>query len=188
MLVQSNMFPLGQTAPDFLLADMNDAERLKSLDDVIGPLGLWVMFVCNHCPYVKHIWSGLIDCACVAYNAGLGVVAISANDAVKFPEDGPQAMQQMCQDTDVPFPYLYDETQAVARAYQAACTPDCYVFDQSKACVYRGRFDAATPGNDMPVTGEAIRHVITALSNKQPVSITQQPSMGCNIKWKDGVN
>lgn len=185
MLVQSNMFPLGAVAPEFLLPDMNDQGVMKSLADLSGPLGTWVMFICNHCPYVKHIRAGLIDCAHAALSAEVGVVAISSNDAEKYPEDGPEAMADACHEYDFPFAYLFDETQATAKAYQAACTPDCYVFDQQNCCVYRGRFDAATPGNNIEVSGADIRQVIEALRLKQPISTDQQPSMGCNIKWKE---
>lgn len=184
MLVKSNMFPLGGTAPNFNLPDTNNKMAMTTLADLVGPLGLWVMFICNHCPYVKHILSDLINCSKEALGIGVGVVAISANDAEQFPEDSPSAMQQLCMSESLPFPYLYDESQTVAKAYQAACTPDLYLFDHQKKCVYRGRFDASTPGNQLPVTGEDMRHALAALRSGHGFSNMQQPSMGCNIKWK----
>lgn len=180
----STMLPLGSLAPDFVLLDTISGECL-SLNSLKGQQGTLIVFICNHCPYVMHIKPQLI--AIAQHYAGLGIstIAISANDIENYPEDAPDKMQQMMLDWGTPFAaYLYDETQAVAKAYQAACTPDFYLFDNQLSCVYRGRLDASTPKNDEPLTGKELREALENLLAKQPISAVQIPSVGCNIKWK----
>ena len=179
----SNMLPLGTRAPAFTLPDTVGGKAL-SLDAVKGARGTVVMFLCNHCPFVKHINAGLVQAAKDYQGRGIGFVAISANDAANYPEDAPEKMTEYARRLGYPFPYLYDESQAVARAYQAACTPDLYLFDADLACVYRGQFDDARPGNGAPVTGRDLRAAMDALLAGKSVSPAQKPSVGCNIKWK----
>lgn len=180
----SNMMPLGTIAPDFNLPDTISGER-KKLAELQGKQGTIVMFICNHCPYVIHIKEQLIAIANQYAAKGINTIAISANDVVNYPQDAPDKMQALMQEWGSPFAaYLYDETQAVAKAYLAACTPDFYVFDQNMACVYRGRLDAATPKNDMPLTGVELRSALDALLAGNPITQEQVPSIGCNIKWK----
>lgn len=181
---QSNMLPLGTIAPDFLLPDTVSG-RKYGLKDLQGLRGTLIMFICNHCPYVQHIREQLIAIGREYPQQGIAVVAISANDAVAYPQDAPGPMQAMMQDWGTPFAaYLYDETQDVARRYQAACTPDFYLFDAELALVYRGRLDAATPGNAEAVTGKDLRQALHNLLQGLPPLAEQLPSIGCNIKWK----
>ncbi len=180
----SNMLPLGTIAPDFRLPDSMTGKRL-SLRELKGRQGTLVMFICNHCPYVLHVGQQLI--AIARHYAGMGItsIAISANDIENYPEDAPDKMRQLMADWGNPFTaYLYDESQDVARTYQAACTPDIYLFDADLRCVYRGRLDGSTPKNDVPLTGEDLRNALDALLNNQPINPEQIPSIGCNIKWK----
>jgi thiol-disulfide isomerase/thioredoxin len=180
----SNMLPLGSIAPDFCLPDTVTG-HLYSLVDLKGERGTLILFICNHCPYVLHIKQQLIAIAQQYAVLGIATVAISANDIENYPQDAPDKMQQMMVEWGHPFAgYLYDETQAVAKAYQAACTPDIYLFDADLACVYRGRLDGATPKNDVPVTGEDLRNALDSLLAGQDVVAKQIPSIGCNIKWK----
>lgn len=179
----SQMLPLGTPAPDFRLPEPAIG-RARALADVRGTVGTVVMFICNHCPYVKHVEAELVRVARDYGGRGIGFVAISSNDAAQYPEDGPEAMAAHAREQGYPFPYLHDETQAVARAYQAACTPDLYLFDGELRLVYRGRLDGATPGNGVPVTGADLRAALDALlAGREPLA-RQQPSLGCNIKWK----
>ncbi len=180
----SNMIELGTTAPDFALPD-SVSGRTLSFADVAGPKGTVVMFICNHCPYVKLLEEDLASFGKECLAQGVGVVAISANDAENYPEDSPEAMQQNAQRLGYPFPYLYDETQQTAKAYEAACTPDFYLFDAQHKCVYRGQYDDARPQNGKPVTGTHLRAAVAALVNGQPPLTEQKPSLGCNIKWKE---
>ena len=179
----SNMLPLGTRAPAFTLPDTVSGRNL-SLDQLKGAHGTVVMFICNHCPFVKHINAGLVAAANDYKRKGIAFVAISSNDVANHPDDSPERMRAVAQQLGYPFAYLYDESQAVARAYQAACTPDLYLFDASLACVYRGQFDDARPGNGAPVTGKDLRAALDALLAGTPVSPAQKPSVGCNIKWK----
>lgn len=179
----SNMMPLGTIAPNFDLLDVTSGAN-KTLDDVKGDSGLVVMFICAHCPYVKHLEEEISFVAEKYERKGVGFVAISANDVENHPDDAPAMLKEQAEDNDFEFPYLYDESQEVAKAYQAACTPDFYLFDAELKCVYRGRFDGSTPGNDEPVTGEDLREAMDQLLNGEPVYEDQKPSMGCNIKWK----
>lgn len=184
---QSTMMPLGTIAPVFNLRDTISGTS-KTLTDLRGEKGTLVMFICNHCPYVLHIKAQLIDMAKQYATQGISMIAISANDIAQYPEDAPDKMQQLMKSWGNPFSaYLYDESQVVAKAYQAACTPDFYLFDADLACVYRGRLDEATPKNDVPVTGAELRNALEHLLTNQPISQVQIPSIGCNIKWKNSL-
>lgn len=180
----SNMLPLGTLAPVFQLPDTVTGKTL-SLQELKGEQGTIVLFICNHCPYVLHIKQQLIDIA--KHYAGLGIstIAISSNDIQNYPQDAPEKMRELMAEWGNPFAaYLYDETQEVAKAYQAACTPDIYLFDADLACVYRGRLDGATPSNDEPLTGADLRNALDDLLAGQSINPEQIPSIGCNIKWK----
>ena len=180
----SNMMPLGTIAPEFSLFDTISGEQL-SLSSLQGSKGTLVLFICNHCPYVIHIKDQLIAIAQQYAEQGISTIAISANDVENYPQDAPDKMLELMVAWGNPFAaYLYDETQEVAKAYLAACTPDIYLFDKGLACVYRGRLDAATPKNDVPLTGEDLRNALDALLAGKPVIEQQVPSIGCNIKWK----
>ena len=182
--VNSTMLPLGTKAPGFALPDTSG--RTVSLADFKGAPALVVMFICNHCPYVIHIRSELAK-ACKDFQArGVAVVGISSNDAVGYPEDGPDKMHDEVKMVGYTFPYLYDESQKVALAYHAACTPDFYVFNKDQLLVYRGQFDDARRGNTLPVTGKDLRAAVDAALAGKPVSAEQKASIGCNIKWKTG--
>ncbi|CAA9889383.1 Thiol-disulfide isomerase and thioredoxin [Candidatus Methylobacter favarea] len=180
----SNMLPLGTLAPDFNLSDTMTGSH-KTLQALKGEKGTVVMFICNHCPYVLHVKDQLIDIARHYQKEGIHFIAISSNDIKEYPQDAPDKMKQMMASWGQPFSaYLYDESQEIAKAYQAACTPDIYVFDKSLACVYRGRLDGATPKNDIPLTGEDLRGALDNLLAGKAISEKQIPSIGCNIKWK----
>ena len=180
----STMLPLGTKAPGFSLPDTNGTP--VSLEDFPDALGLVVIFMCNHCPYVKHIRAGLAQLARDYLPRGVAMVGISSNDVTNYPADSPVKMAEEAKSAGYLFPYLYDETQAVAKAYRAACTPDFFVFDQDKALVYRGQFDESRPGNGIPVNGKDLRGALDAVLSGRPVSPHQKPSIGCNIKWKPG--
>ena len=182
-LTPSAMMPLGTKAPDFELNDVI-SNMPKTIDDVKGEMGLVVMFICAHCPFVKNIEEELGLVAQHFQNFDVGFVAISANDAENYPEDNPDGLRQQAEKNGFTFPYLFDESQEVAKLYDATCTPDLYLFDKNLKCVYRGRFDASTPGNKEPVNGEALRAAINALIDGELPLDEQLPSMGCNIKWK----
>jgi thiol-disulfide isomerase/thioredoxin len=182
-LTPSTMLPLGTKAADFTLPDMISQQPL-SLDKLKSPLATVIMFICNHCPYVIHINSQLTQVAKEYQAKGIQFIAISSNDVINYPADAPEKMQENARMNDYPFPYLYDESQAIAKAYQAACTPDFYIFDSGLACVYRGRFDGSTPGNKAPVTGEDLTNALDAVIAGNTVDQNQLPSVGCNIKWK----
>ena len=180
----STMLALGTVAPAFRLPDASG--RLVASDDVAGSPALLVMFISNHCPYVRHVADEIVRLA-VEYQArGVAVIAIGSNDVVAHPEDGPARMAEVAAAMGATFPYLYDETQDVARAYRAACTPDFFLFDADRRLAYRGRLDDARPGNDMPVTGRDLRAALDAVLAGAPVPEPQLPSLGCNIKWKPG--
>jgi len=182
-LTPSNMLPLGTKAPEFQLLNTID-DAMVSLEEAKGKNGTVIMFICNHCPFVKHVNSELSQLAKDYVSKGIHCIAISSNDIVNYPEDAPHLMKQNAIDEDFTFPYLYDETQEVAKAYDAACIPDFYVFDSSLKLAYRGQLDASRSGNGIPVTGKDLRHAIDALLNYQPQSDIQKPSIGCNIKWR----
>ncbi|UII26551.1 thioredoxin family protein [Fulvivirga maritima] len=182
-LTPSNMLPLGTTAPKFNLLDVV-SERMITLDDVKSEVATVVMFICNHCPYVKHIQSELVKIAEDYIPEGVSFVAVSSNDVENYPEDSPELMKALARQWGYPFPYLYDETQAVAKAYDAACTPDFYVFDGALQLVYRGQLDDSRPGNEKELTGKDLRNTLDDIIKGNPVSEEQWPSQGCNIKWK----
>lgn len=180
----SNMLALGTPAPDFQLPDTVSG-KLLSLQNVRGKKATVIMFICNHCPFVIHVQEQLSQLARDYQNNDVSFVAISANDADTFPQDGPEKMTAFATQNNFIFPYLYDETQKIAKAYQAACTPDFYIFDEALRCAYRGQLDGSRPGNEVPVSGKDLRAALDALLADQPVNKTQNPSIGCNIKWKD---
>jgi len=175
---------LGTAAPDFKLPDTNG--RTVALADFAGKPALLVVFMCNHCPYVKHIRSGLAQLARDYQPRGAAIVGINSNDAANYPDDSPARMKDEVKIAGYLFPYLYDDTQAVARAYRAACTPDLFLFDRDRKLVYRGQLDDSRPGNGLPVTGKDLRAALDAVLAGKPVGPDQKPSVGCNIKWKPG--
>ena len=181
-LTESSMMELGTTAPEFALPDVVTGKTVK-LDDYRGEKALLVMFICTHCPYVKHVEKGLAALG-KDYEGKVGIVAISSNDAANYPDDSPAGLKKQAQTMGFRFPYLYDETQGVARAYGAACTPDFFLFDGSQKLVYRGEFDRSRPGNGVPVTGADLRAAIDAVLAGRAIPSEQRPSIGCNIKWK----
>ena len=180
----STMLPLGTPAPDFTLPNVDG--RTVALAEAAGPKGTLVMFICNHCPFVKHVADQLAALGRDCLARGIGVVAISSNDVSSHPADSPEQMVHEAEERGYVFPYLYDETQEVAHAYHAACTPDFFLFDGHRKLVYRGQLDASRPGNDIPVTGADLRAAIDALLTGRAVPAEQRPSLGCNIKWKPG--
>jgi len=182
-LTESTMLDLGTTAPDFALTDAVSGKTV-GLDDFLGKKALLVMFICTHCPYVKHINEGLAKPGRDYVGQPIGIVAISSNDVTSHPDDSPAGLKQQAKTFGFSFPYLYDETQEVAHAYKAACTPDFFLFDGELRLVYRGQFDSSRPGNGIPVTGEDLRDAIDTVLAGKPVSADQRPSIGCNIKWK----
>ena len=183
-LTPSTMLPIGTTAPAFRLSD-TDGQSV-SLDDFKGAPALLVIFLCNHCPYVKHVRHNLARLGKEYQAKGVAIVGISSNDVSTHPDDGPAMMAKEKAAVGYTFPYLYDESQDVALAYQAACTPDFYVFDKDQKLVYRGQMDGSRPGNPIPVTGKDLRSALDAVLAGKPVSPDQRPSLGCNIKWKRG--
>jgi peroxiredoxin len=183
-LTPSTMLPLGTQAPAFGLPDTE--RKLVSLKDFKDSPALLVVFLCNHCPYVKHVRQELARLGREYQEKGVAVVGISANDVAGYPEDSPEMMVKEKAEAGYTFPYLYDATQEVARSYHAACTPDFYVFDRDRKLAYRGQMDASRPGNGIPVTGKDLRSALDAVLDGRPVSGDQRPSMGCNIKWKRG--
>jgi peroxiredoxin len=184
-LKQSRMLGLGTPAPDFALPDVTTGRTVRLADFATAP-ALLVAFICNHCPYVKHVRAGFVAFAREYQAKGLAVVAISANDAKSYPDDAPDAMAREAKGAGFTFPYLYDESQATACVYEAICTPDFFLFDRARRLVYRGRFDASRPGSDTPVTGADLRAATDAVLAGTAIGAEQQPSMGCSIKWKPG--
>jgi peroxiredoxin len=182
-LTESTMLKLGTTAPDFALANVVTGNTVRR-DNFRGQKALLVMFICAHCPYVKHIEKELGTLGRDYAGKPVGIVAISSNDASTHPADNPAGLKQQAETHGFVFPYLYDETQAVAHAYKAACTPDLFLFDGDFSLVYRGQFDSSRPGNGIPVTGEDLRAAIDQVLAGKPVPADQRPSIGCNIKWK----
>ncbi len=184
-LTPSTMLELGTKAPDFSLLDVN-TNKTVTLSDFQACPALLVMFICNHCPYVKHVREGLALLTSEYLGRGVGIVGISSNDVVTHPADGPREMAQEAIQAGYRFPYLFDETQKVAHAYHAACTPDFFLFDGQQRLVYRGQMDDSRPGNGIPVTGKDLRAAMEAVLAHQPVGKDQRPSIGCNIKWRAG--
>lgn len=179
----SQMTPLGTTAPDFCLPDPFGNQH--SRDEIIGKHGLLVVFYCNHCPFVKHIRSVFAKIANRYLDKGIGIVAINSNDIENYPDDSPERMAEDIKKYDYRFPYLFDETQQVARDYQAACTPDFFLYDANLKLAYRGQFDDSRPGNEKPVTGADLQAAMDALIQNKKPDPRQIPSLGCNIKWKE---
>ncbi|MHC4141700.1 MAG: thioredoxin family protein [Planctomycetota bacterium] len=180
----STMSPLGTKAPNFKLPDPEG--KMIALSDFAGARALLVMFICNHCPFVKHIAHGLADLGNVYQSKGVAVVAINSNDVKNHPDDRPQMMAEEIASRGYTFPYLFDETQETAKAFGAACTPDFFVYDQDRHLVYRGQLDDSRPSNDVPVTGADLRAALDAVLEGRPATEDQKPSIGCNIKWKPG--
>ncbi|MBI3783752.1 MAG: thioredoxin family protein [Deltaproteobacteria bacterium] len=178
----STMVALGTAAADFRLPDTDG--KLVARDDFAHAKGLLVMFICNHCPFVQHIRAGLAKFARDYQSRGLAIVAINSNDVASYPADSPAKMKEEAARAGYVFPYLYDETQGVAKAYQAACTPDFFLYDRNRRLFYRGQFDDSRPGNNKAVTGNDLRAASDALLSGKPLSASQKPSIGCNIKWK----
>jgi peroxiredoxin len=179
----STMLQLGTKAPEFSLPNIDGS--IVSLADFTDRKGLLVVFMCNHCPFIKHLWKELAEFGNEFLEKGLGVVGISSNDVANYPDDSPEKMVEEAADAGYRFPYLYDESQAVAKAYKAACTPDFFLFDGDMTLVYRGQFDDSRPGNGIPVTGADLRAACEQVLAGEPVSVEQKPSIGCNIKWID---
>ena len=185
-LTESTMLELGTDAPDFALPDVVTGKTVRR-DDFHGKKALLVMFICTHCPYVKHIEKGLAALGSDYESKPIGIVGISSNDAEAYPDDSPAGLKKQAETMGFRFPYLYDETQDVAKAYKAACTPDLYLFDEDMRLAYRGQFDQSRPGNGVPVTGENLRAAIDDVLAGKKIPTDQRPSIGCNIKWKSGV-
>lgn len=179
----STMLPLGTTAPDFFLKDTNSNDTY-SFQDLRGSKGTLVVFICNHCPFVLHVISEIVMIANDYRVQGIGVIAISSNDVVKYPADSPELMADFALENKIDFPYLYDESQETAKAYQAACTPDFYLFDNQDKLFYRGQLDDSRPSNGIPLSGSDLRGAIDALIYNRSLKETQKPSLGCGIKWK----
>lgn len=184
-LTPSTMLPLGTTAPNFQLPDVVSGKTI-SLDTFAGKQALLVMFICRHCPFVKHVQVELAKIGQDYVNANVGIVAISANDADNYPDDAPDQLKQLARELGFTFPFCYDESQETAKAYTAACTPDFFLFDGNRQLVYRGQLDDSRPSNNKPVTGQDLRSALDAVLASQPVNLDQKPSIGCNIKWKPG--
>jgi peroxiredoxin len=182
-ITPSKMIPLGTQAPDFILYDTISGKTL-SLKDLRSEQATVVIFTCNHCPFVKHLRSELIRLAHDYMPDGISFIAINSNDPQQYSEDSPENMKRLAKDLKFPFPYLFDGTQEVAKAYGATCTPDFFVFDYNMKCVYRGQFDESRPTNDIPVTGKDLRAALDAVLENRPVPPNQNPSIGCDIKWK----
>ena len=184
-LTPSTMLALGTTAPEFSLPDVVSGKTI-SLATFAGKQALLVMFICRHCPYVVHVREELARLGKDYAGKAIGIVAISANDAVGYPDDAPEKLREMAAELGLSFPFCHDESQQTAKAYTAACTPDFFLFDAARALVYRGQLDESRPGNNKPLTGKDLRAAMDAVLAGTPVSPTQQPSIGCNIKWKKG--
>jgi len=182
-LTPTKPIPLGFLAPDFKLIDQISGKAL-TYNDIKGERGTLVMFICNHCPYVKYVIGQLVAIGNEFMPKGIGMVTINSNDVVNYPEDSPEKMKEFAAENAFPFPYLFDETQSVAKAYDAACTPDFNLFDAENRCVYRGQLDGSRPGNDVPISGKDLRAALSLVLEGKKVPEKQTPSTGCNIKWK----
>lgn len=180
----SNMIPLGTIAPDFNLLD-TVSKQVLSLKNLKGNKATVIMFICNHCPFVIHVNPEIVSIANAYADKGVSFIAISSNDVINYPQDSPERMAIHAMEENYPFPYLYDETQDIAKAYNAACTPDIYVFDADLKLNYRGQIDDSRPGNGLPVTGKDLRHALNCLLENKENTQLQKPSIGCNIKWKN---
>lgn len=180
----STMLALGTKAPEFFLKNMTSGKETFSFADLKGEEGTLVMFICNHCPFVLHAIEEVVMIANDYRVQGLGVIAISSNDVVNYPQDSPELMTEFAFENNFEFPYLYDETQEVAKAYQAACTPDFFLFDNQDKLIYRGQLDDSRPGNGIPLSGSDLRGAIDGVIYNRKINPEQKPSIGCNIKWK----
>ena len=180
----SEMLPLSTEAPDFTLPGIDG--KLVSRDDFKGSSALFVIFMCNHCPYVKHVQPELLNLIREYQKKGIAVAGINSNDVESYPEDHPDKMRENAKENNFTFPYLYDKDQSIAKAYHAACTPDFFIFDKNLKLVYRGQMDDSRPGNGIPVTGNDLRSALNCILEDKPVTSLQKPSIGCNIKWKQG--
>ncbi len=180
----STMLPLGTVLPPLRLADAVSGRAVQAAEEARGKKGLLVAFICNHCPYVKHIRKDLVRVAHAALDQGFAVLAVNSNDEEAFPEDGPAAMRQLALEEKWRFPFLFDETQEAAKAFHAACTPDLFLFDGQLRLAYRGQFDDSRPSNGKPVTGASLSAAIEAVARNRAPTADQKPSVGCNIKWK----
>ena len=185
MAMESVMLPLGTTAPSFILPDVTTG-KMYSLDAFHGKDALLVMFICRHCPYVKHVEQEIAKIGKDYQDKKLGIIAISSNDPETYPDDAPDQLKEMAKRLGFRFPFCFDEQQEIAKAYKAACTPDFYLFDAQRRLVYRGQLDDSRPGNNKPVTGRDLRAAIDAVLAGKPVDDKQKPSIGCGIKWKPG--
>ncbi|SDX02940.1 Peroxiredoxin [Marininema mesophilum] len=180
---ESTMLALGSKAPDFTLVDVVSGEKVSK--ETIGSSHAHViMFICNHCPFVIHAQDQIVQLAKDYQSKGINFVGINSNDAVAYPDDSPERMKEIAKEKNYPFPYLFDETQEVAKSFEAACTPDFFIYDKDWKLVYRGQLDDSRPGNDVSVTGESIRSALERILKGEPVQEQQKPSLGCNIKWK----
>ena len=179
----SNMLPIGTKAPEFDLQASNFNRKI-SYQEIKGKKGTLVIFICNHCPYVLHVIEEIVMVANDYRVQGIGIVAISSNDVVKYPQDSPEKMADFTLENKIEFPYLYDESQEVAKAFQAACTPDFFLFDGQDKLIYRGQLDDSRPGNGISISGSDLRNAIDSLLYNRTLNDSQKPSMGCNIKWK----
>jgi peroxiredoxin len=178
------MVPLGLEAPKFELLDVKTDKLVKS-EDLFGKKGTLIMFICNHCPFVKHVNQQIVQISKDYQNSGIKLIAISSNDIINYPDDSPSEMKKVAIKENFTFPYLYDETQTIAKNYDAACTPDFFIFNSSNKLVYRGQLDDSRPGNNITVTGRDIRNALESLINFEEINPVQKPSIGCNIKWKN---
>lgn len=183
MAVESTMLPLGTRTPEFSLRDVVSGQTI-SLETFKDKKAFLVMFICRHCPYVKHVQEQLATLGKDYQTKNIGIVAISANDPQAYPEDAPESLKEQAQQLGFSFPYLFDESQDVARSFTAACTPDFFLFDKERKLIYRGQLDDSRPDSDIPVTGKDLRSAIDAVLNDEDVNSNQKPSMGCSIKWK----
>jgi len=187
-LTFSQEFPLGEKAPEFKLKEVTSG-KFYSYSDLGSGMITVVMFICNHCPYVKYIREEVVSFANKYISEGVSFIAISSNDVENFPDDSPENMKKVAEEFNFPFPYLYDETQQVAKAYKAACTPDFYIFNEEAKCVYHGRFDESNHKNGMQPTGKDLSHALDLVLEKEVIPKEEQkPSSGCNIKWKSGIS
>jgi thiol-disulfide isomerase/thioredoxin len=182
-LTESNSFEIGILAPDFFLVD-TISNAVLDLNFCKGKKGTVIFFICNHCPFVLHVNEQLVALANDYLEKGIGFVAISSNDVVNYPQDAPDLMKEVAKKLQYPFPYLYDEDQKIAKAYNAACTPDFYIFDSDLKSIYHGQLDDSRPGNSIPVSGKSIREILDNLLHQNIISAIQKPSIGCGIKWK----
>lgn len=183
MAVESDMTVIGQKLPSFTLPDVVSGKDV-SLEMEKSEKANVVMFICNHCPYVKHVLDQIVSLANDYLPKGVKFFAINSNDATAYPDDSPEKMKEAAEKYDFPFPYLYDESQQVAKNYKAECTPDFYILDANYTCVYHGQLDGSRPSNDVPVTGESLRSALNSILNGEELTLEQKPSMGCSIKWK----